>query len=66
MAVKYENENNYEEASIDAVYPSLEENSRLVKYMTNRVILSIKNEYVDNLNKKIINIFLVKATSMLV
>lgn len=56
--MKYKNENNYEKASIDAIYPLLGENARLVKqYLTNRIILSIKKEYVDNLNKKILNVF---------
>ncbi|XP_021631858.2 uncharacterized protein LOC110629254 [Manihot esculenta] len=57
MVAKYENENSCEEALIDAVYPSLEENARLAQYMTNRAILATKNEYVNSFNEKMINIF---------
>jgi ATP-dependent DNA helicase PIF1 len=39
------------------VFPSLEENGRSAEYMSTRVILSTKNEHVDQLNTKMIAMF---------
>ena len=42
---------------IDHVFPSLHANARSREYMSTRAILSTKNEYVDDLNDKIISRF---------
>ncbi|XP_050233165.1 uncharacterized protein LOC126681661 [Mercurialis annua] len=57
MVIKDGDDDASENALIDAVYPSLQENSTSPNFMTNRAILATKNEYVDNLNQKMITLF---------
>ncbi|XP_057994333.1 uncharacterized protein LOC131174594 [Hevea brasiliensis] len=57
MVVKHRDEESCEEELIDAIFPSLKENWSLVEYMTKRAILATTNEYVDELNPKMIQIF---------
>ncbi|XP_022152307.1 ATP-dependent DNA helicase PIF1-like [Momordica charantia] len=42
---------------LNVVYPDLEQNATSSEYMTNRVILSTTNEYVDQINEKMIQLF---------
>ena len=42
---------------INEVFPSLDKNGRLPSYISARAILSTKNEYVDELNVKLIDLF---------
>jgi ATP-dependent DNA helicase PIF1 len=45
------------DASIDWVFPKLNENKSNLNYITSSAILSTKNDYVDRINIKIINKF---------
>ncbi|XP_073024169.1 uncharacterized protein [Primulina eburnea] len=59
MLIKFDDDD--EEASekklIDEIFPELEKNCHSATYITNRAILASKNEYVDHLNEKIIQMF---------
>ncbi|XP_075499060.1 uncharacterized protein LOC142537425 [Primulina tabacum] len=59
MIIKYSknDEESYEEMLINHIFPNLIENAESTAYMTSRAILTSKNEYVDKLNEKIIQIF---------
>ncbi|XP_020243523.1 uncharacterized protein LOC109821777 [Asparagus officinalis] len=57
MVVEYDNDENSEKNLIDAIFPSLQSNSSSAEYMTQRAILSTRNEYVDGLNEKLIALF---------
>ena len=43
---------------IDTIFPFLIENAKSKQYMMERAILATKNEHVDELNAKMIKIFL--------
>ena len=43
---------------IDTIFPSLHANGSTAKYITNRAILTTKNEFIDGLNNELINKFL--------
>ena len=42
---------------INTVFPSLYEHAHSTEYMTKRSVLAVMNEYVDQLNAKLINLF---------
>ncbi|XP_059629827.1 uncharacterized protein LOC132272750 [Cornus florida] len=50
-------EENSENALIDAIFPSLQENSHLTEYITNRAILATRNDFVDKINDQLIERF---------
>ncbi|XP_073152162.1 uncharacterized protein [Henckelia pumila] len=60
MIIKYDNngEEYSEQNLINEIFPELEKNYDSTTYITNRAILASKNEYVDRLNEKIIQMFL--------
>ncbi|XP_057778382.1 uncharacterized protein LOC130997139 [Salvia miltiorrhiza] len=57
MVIEYDNEENSLKRLIAAIFPSLARNAYSAEYMTNRAILTPKNEHVDKLNDKLISMF---------
>ncbi|KAG5621037.1 hypothetical protein H5410_006255 [Solanum commersonii] len=57
MMVQPTGDSKPEECLVRAVFPSLQQNYRSSKYITERAILASRNEYVDNLNEMFITQF---------
>ncbi|XP_057802820.1 uncharacterized protein LOC131018114 [Salvia miltiorrhiza] len=57
MVIEYDNEENSLKRLIAAIFPSLARNAYSAEYMTNRAIVTPKNEHVDKLNDKLISMF---------
>ncbi|XP_059636141.1 uncharacterized protein LOC132278363 [Cornus florida] len=57
IVINYVIEENSENALIDAIFPSLQENSHSAKYITNRAILATRNDFVDKINGQLIERF---------
>ncbi|XP_024958965.1 uncharacterized protein LOC112499930 [Cynara cardunculus var. scolymus] len=57
MAIPYTNKNELNDALIDAIFPSLQTCETASDYIISRVILTTKNEYVDEINDKLIERF---------
>ncbi|KAG5611405.1 hypothetical protein H5410_022686 [Solanum commersonii] len=57
MMVQATGDSKLEECLVRKVFPSLQQNYRSSKYITERAILANRNEYVDNLNEMLITQF---------
>ncbi|PKU64274.1 ATP-dependent DNA helicase PIF1 [Dendrobium catenatum] len=57
MMIEYSNNEASEHSLICTIFPSLCENFSSSEYIMERSIFATKNEYVDKLNQKLINIF---------
>nr|KAJ0199963.1 hypothetical protein LSAT_V11C600309930 [Lactuca sativa] len=57
MAIKYNNKANSVDALIDAIFPSLQSNKADLEFIISRVILTSKNESVDEINDQMIKRF---------
>ncbi|XP_050222183.1 uncharacterized protein LOC126672278 [Mercurialis annua] len=57
MIIPYNAKEDNETALINAVFPNLKDNSSSPEYMMNRAILATRNEFVDTLNRKMIDLF---------
>ena len=57
MVIKYENDEKSEAELISTIFPNLEENCHFCKYMTSRAILATRNDYVDKINERMIELF---------
>jgi len=57
MVIKYKDDETSEQELIHSIFPSLQTNAYLANYITERAILATKNEYVDELNQKLISQF---------
>lgn len=57
MLIEYANEENSIQKLIKAIFPNLEKNAHSAEYMTNRAILTAKNDQVDRLNHELISMF---------
>ncbi|EEF34580.1 conserved hypothetical protein [Ricinus communis] len=53
----YDANGDCEKNLIDVVFPNLMENSGSAEYMTSHAILAMRNEFVDALNQKMIQMF---------
>ena len=58
MVIQYENDEISDRKLIDTIFPFLTKNAKSKQYMMERAILGTKNKYVDELNIKMIKIFL--------
>ena len=58
MLVEYNKDENLENCLINDIFPSLKTNAHLAKYITQRAILVTRNDNIDMLNEKLIEIFL--------
>lgn len=57
MVIQYENDEISDKNLIDSIFPSFTQNAKSTAYIMERAILATKNEYVDELNAKMINMF---------
>ncbi|KAK9273825.1 hypothetical protein L1049_018636 [Liquidambar formosana] len=58
VVIKYENDEIFESNLLQSIFPDLERNATSSEYLTTRAILATTNEHVDNLNEKLITMFL--------
>ncbi|KAK9274843.1 hypothetical protein L1049_022097 [Liquidambar formosana] len=61
VVIKYENDEIFESNLLQSIFPDLERNATSSEYLTTHAILAITNEHVDNLNEKLITMFLGEA-----
>ena len=57
MVIKYENDEKSEAELIYAIFLNLEENCHSGEYMTSCAILATRNDYVDKINERMIELF---------
>ncbi|XP_042479690.1 ATP-dependent DNA helicase pfh1-like [Macadamia integrifolia] len=57
MVIKYDDEKKSEDELINAIFPTLQQHAYSTEYITQRAILATKNETVDKLNDKLIDLF---------
>ena len=57
LVIPYTTEGESKQRLIESIFPSLQLNGGLSEYIISRAILSTRNEYVDELNQQMIDIF---------
>ncbi|XP_042505539.1 ATP-dependent DNA helicase PIF1-like [Macadamia integrifolia] len=57
MVIEHQNDGKSEDDLINAIFPSLQQHAHSTEYITQRAILATKNDTVDKLNEKLIELF---------
>ncbi|KAG5610555.1 hypothetical protein H5410_021836 [Solanum commersonii] len=57
LTVKHSRDGIPEESIIKEIFPNLQENAAMAKYVTERAILASRNDHMDKLNDKLISMF---------